>query len=134
VKTADFYVGLGDDAEWIGSLGDLGTPSHQDRFGLFGPPVTGDAYTEASFRDIVGSIVGAAIEDGYGWDASYGWPWGHPDSNGTDYAYAYVNGTIHVFEKGFNAQENVHGAFLITLHYPNATRKPGRFPTMGVKK
>ena len=134
MKTADFYIGLGEDAEWLGSLSADGTPAELDAVNLFGPTADGELYTEATFREIVAATLAKAVEADRGYDANDPWPWPYPSSHGTDYVYVFVNGTIHVFEKGFNAVDSIEGAFLTTLHYQNATRRPGRFPIMGATK
>lgn len=81
---ADFYVGLGLDAEWIGSL-------------------AYDAYPDGIPKDILGAKTAGAfraliedeLEDRE--DATRpesGWPWPWSDSHTTDYAYAFSDGKV----------------------------------------
>lgn len=76
---ADFYVGRGPEAEWLGSIGWDGYP---------GGKVEGvmAASTEVEFRQAVAEI--AATEDDFT-APERGWPWPWDDSNTTDYAYAF---------------------------------------------
>lgn len=84
---ADFYVGRGKDAEWLGSVAWDGYPTgFDDNQALF------DATTEEEYRAAV-----AAELDGRE-DATKpedGWPWPWDDSNTTDYAYAFDGGKVY---------------------------------------
>lgn len=75
---ADFYVGRGAEAEWLGSIAWDGYPDG------IGTTVLG-ATTEAQYREAVSAFL--AREDGTTPDM--GWPWPWDDSNTTDYAYAF---------------------------------------------
>ena len=83
---ADFYVGRGKDAEWIGSVGWDGYPSGFDRQGLM------DATDEAGFRAAVAAEL-AGREDATTIDQGWPWPWN--DSHTTDYAYAFDGGAVY---------------------------------------
>ena len=76
---ADFYVGRGKDAEWVGSYAFDGHPASLAETILA-------ATTEEEFRSaIVAELAGRD-------DATAperGWPWPWEDSNTTDYAYAF---------------------------------------------
>jgi hypothetical protein len=98
---ADFYVGTGPDAEWLGSIAWDGyrvdemtqahaknTPDHAACWRIK------SAKTEADFRAAVSDLL--AIND----DATrpeQGWPWPWDDSSITDYAYAFVKGKTKTF-------------------------------------
>jgi len=134
MTTADFYVGLGDQAEWLGSLSLDGSQASVDDAGLFDPLPSEATYTETTFRTIVAHLLAHAIEADAGYSAKAGdvWPWPYPDSGGTDMAYVYVNGSIHIFERGDRQElDKVEaGQTLITLHYPNGSRKISYFKRM----
>lgn len=78
---ADFYIGDGPDAEWLGSIAWDGDEI----------PHTIAAATDAeSFRAGVAEL--ASRDD---WTpAEAGWPWPWDDSGTTDYAYALIDGTV----------------------------------------
>jgi hypothetical protein len=83
---ADYYVGRGKDAEWIGSSGWDGYPGCKD----LEPVVT--ATSEETFRAAVEQRIGA--DDGT--HAADGWPWPWDDSRTTDYAYAFDGGQVWI--------------------------------------
>lgn len=75
---ADFYVGRGNDAEWLGSIAYDGYPD-----GI--PEDLLNATTEDEFRNSV-----AAMSTWDDWTRPEdGWPWPWEDSRTTDYAYAF---------------------------------------------
>lgn len=81
---ADFYVGRGERAEWIGSIAWDGYPS-----GI--PSKVLCAASEDSYRD----FVQAELVPRKDWTApSQGWPWPWDDSQTTDYAYAFADGKV----------------------------------------
>lgn len=82
---ADFYVGRGPKAEWLGSIAWDGYPA--------GNPKTILTITdEAKFRDGVTAILNG--DHGSGTKPEQGWPWPWDDSNTTDYAYAFDEGRV----------------------------------------
>ena len=105
---ADFYIGTGPDAEWLGSLGfdgyriDEMEEKHADK--------TKDhaacwqiktAKDEANYRTAVADLL--KLND----DATLpeqGWPWPWEDSHTTDYAYAFVDGACKPFPWGEGAE------------------------------
>ena len=84
---ADFYVGRGKGAEWLGSIAYDG---HPDRIGK---GVVG-AETEAKFRAAVVKFL-ANREDCDATTPDLGWPWPWEDSCTTDYAYAFDGGAVY---------------------------------------
>ena len=82
---ADFYVGRGESAEWLGSIAWDGYPD--------GIAVElHAARTEADWRAAVERFLSGRD------DASRpaeGWPWPWDTSATTDYAYAFDNGRVH---------------------------------------
>jgi hypothetical protein len=122
-SSADFYLGLGVEAEWIGSIGQDARPCDMQPYLLFGPAPEGHEYGREQFVQAAKDAIADAIAEGHGWDPDKGdtWPWDHHTSRGTGHAYCYhENRNVHVFEDGF----------LVALHYPNGTRKPAEFPKM----
>jgi len=88
---ADFYVGQGADAEWLGSIAWDGYPD-----GIFeGSPemfTTPLLPTVEEWRDWVAEYLSGRR------DATLperGWPWPWRDSGTTDYAYTLIDGEIH---------------------------------------
>ncbi len=82
---ADFYIGRGKDAEWIGSFAWDGYPD-----GLADSIV--QAVSESEFREAVAKEL-AGRDDAT--IPAQGWPWPWDDSNTTDYAYAIEGETIY---------------------------------------
>lgn len=82
---ADFYIGRGKDAEWIGSLALDGYPSGMPS-GLL------SATTEDLFRVAVTEHLAT---DDCGTPTDLGWPWPWDDSGTTDYAYAFDGGVVY---------------------------------------
>jgi hypothetical protein len=82
---ADFYVGRGNHAEWLGSIAWDGYPDGNPA-PLFG------ATDEADYRQRVEDI---AVSCAGHWTAPEdGWPWPWEDSRTTDYAYAWDDGRV----------------------------------------
>ena len=78
---ADFYVGTGPDAEWIGSISYDGDPN--------GPPkLLLRASSEATFRARATEILSSATLSTL---PTEGWPWPWEDSRTTDFAYAWCS-------------------------------------------
>jgi len=92
----DFYVGRGEQAEWLGSYPFDGYPD-----GVFGdvrdnPELwdAGDApVREEDWRAFVASVLAEGGEASTTPDM--GWPWPWETSATTDYAYAWDEGTIY---------------------------------------
>ncbi len=84
---ADFYVGRGEDMEWIGSVAWDGYPH-----GFAGSGIL-DATTEDAYR----SALAAHATDRSDFTApEQGWPWPWDDSFTTDYAYAFDGDKVYV--------------------------------------
>jgi hypothetical protein len=87
---ADFYVGRGATAEWIGSIAWDGDPE--------GPPKpTLVAKSAEEFR----KLVHAVIEKAGGRFPEDGWPWPWKDSRTTDYSYAFDDGKVWACRYGY---------------------------------
>lgn len=101
---ADFYVGRGESAEWLGSIAWDGYPS-----GVAGKKFGGSAgdvahcplftaTTEAAFRSAVAEEL-ASRQDGT--IPEQGWPWPWDDSGTTDYSYAFDDGVVYATNWGY---------------------------------
>lgn len=83
---ADFYVGRGLDAEWIGSMGWDGYPD--------GHVVCLIGLTdEQGYRTAVQTLLDTLD---HATRPAQGWPWPWADSQTTDYAYAFEAGVVYV--------------------------------------
>ena len=81
---ADFYLGRGTDAKWLGSIAWDGYPDGID-------PALLKATRLAAFLRAV-----ARLETREDWTApAAGWPWPWTTSATTDYAYAFDDGEVH---------------------------------------
>ncbi len=80
---ADFYVGRGEGAEWLGSIAFDGYPK-----GIAAEIL--NASTETEYRERVARFL--VREDGT--TPEMGWPWSWEDSRTTNYAYAFDFGRV----------------------------------------
>lgn len=81
---ADFYVGRGENAEWLGSIAWDGYPS-----GI--PAKLLAAKDEKTYRRLVSSFLKDRDDRSLPAD---GWPWPWDTSSTTDYAYAFDKGHV----------------------------------------
>jgi len=81
---ADFYIGRGESAEWLGSIAWDGYPDGIDKEVL-------NATTEADFRASLAEFFAKREDVSLPAD---GWPWPWDDSQTTDYAYALDSGKV----------------------------------------
>lgn len=113
---ADFYIGRGEQAEWLGSIAWDGYPS--------GIPndVLGAADAEG-YRNLVMDFLrhrdDATLPE-------MGWPWPWNDSNITDYSYAFDDGRVYVccfgsawWSAGEDEPEREPGEELYQQSFPN---------------
>lgn len=88
---ADFYVGVGEHAEWLGSVAFDGYEWAEDK-----DCALMSATTEVAFRHAVAEI---AERDDFS-SPHMGWPWPWDDSSLTDYVYAFDSGRVTIFRFG----------------------------------
>lgn len=88
---ADFYVGIGDEAEWLGSIGWDGYPS-----GI--PEIVFDVSCEEEWRNNVLKFLKTRDDATFPKD---GWPWPWEDSSLTDFAYTFDKETKKVKASNF---------------------------------
>lgn len=98
---ADFYVGRGPDAEWLGSIAWDGYPSAigVGDAGNLGPGRLAflSAGAEHEWRNLVAAFL-AVREDATKPEDGWSWPW--KDSSTTDYAYAFDGGKVYASSFG----------------------------------
>lgn len=87
---ADFYVGRGSGAEWLGSINAVGDPATLASFL--------HAADERQFRRDVALLIDECGQYGIRPDQGWLWPW--PTSHLTDYAYAFDGGKIYASAGG----------------------------------
>ena len=130
---ADFYVGRGPQAEWIGSIAYDGYPRGVDA------PVK-QATTEADFREAVEAFFVAEREDFFSKKPTRrndvtrpadGWPWPWDDSRTTDYAYAFDSGKVHASCFGHKWFDPMDPS---TDDYGDSAKMTDAFPDMSAKK
>lgn len=115
MTSAKLFIGMGEDAELVATLGIDGSAAALDDQGLFGPGEGDEQYTEATFRKIaLGSLMDQSLED-------------LEKVTTPDMIYAFKNGSVLVFELGQN-DDGETGYYQVALHYPNGARKPVSFP------
>lgn len=108
---ADFYVGAGPAAEWIGSIAYDGHPSWQGK-----PAAWMRFRSERGFRRYVNTVL--AKRDDFTCPAD-GWPWPWQDSKLTDYAYGFVKGRVRVLiadNQGWKAKKG------LVVEFPDMTK------------
>lgn len=88
---ADFYVGRGESAEWLGSIAWDGNPS-----GI--PSVIRIANREDEYRAGVADFL-SGREDAT--KPENGWPWPWDDGQLTDYSYAFDEGRVWATNYGY---------------------------------
>jgi len=116
---ADFYVGKGKDAEWLGSIAYDGYPD-----GI--PDDVKGSMTEQQYRDAVAAMI-AGREDGT--TPEQGWPWPWDDSNTTNYAYSFDKGEVSYCgygKKWFSVWEEEPDEY--------ESEEEGEFPNMADRK
>ena len=89
---ADFYIGRGKDAEWLGSVAYDGYPDN-----ILDGKHLGSAATPEEFKTALAAEAGA--EDHWT-SPEQGWPWPWDDSSTTDFAYALDDGRVWVSSFG----------------------------------
>lgn len=85
---ADYYVGRGAEAEWLGSVAYDGYDVDDGR-----PVRARDARNESEWRLAVDAMI-RRRDDGTA--PEQGWPWPWETSRNTDYAYTFVDGAVLV--------------------------------------
>jgi hypothetical protein len=86
---ADFYVGIDENSEWLGSIAYDGFPNKWGH-----PYKLLKVKTEKTYRKKVKEIIKNNIEYGAVFPEN-GWPWPWEDSSITDYSYYFYNGKVY---------------------------------------
>lgn len=142
---ADFYVGRGKQAEWIGSIAWNGYPegicltlSEKEKVAGLNLPMSKraefpvgvhlfDAKTEAEFRARVTQFF-ANREDAT--LPEQGWPWPWDDSQLTDYSYAFDGGKVWASNFGYGWFDPSTGGYEERCSKKTGERKSAIFPDM----
>jgi len=117
---ADFYVGRGPRAEWLGSVGWDGKP-------VAIPASLRGADDEETYRTEVAKLL-KDREDAVTPDQ--GWPWQWDDSSGTNYAYALDKGCVKASCYGSSWWDAVKPE----PDHTTLRRKVARFPDMAMRR
>ena len=115
---ADFYIGEGEQAEWIGSIAWDGYPEGIDKMVLVARTI--DQYKQA-VQQFLGRRTDATV-------STQGWPWPWDNSLLTDYTYCFVGHKVLAWTFGrgpFDPQVDQE---------PVSDEKIGRFPDMSAIK
>lgn len=116
---ADFYVGRGEKAEYIGSIvGANVNPEDLRAFTRF-QGTEKNLYDERQFRAEVAHLI-ESPEYELAFDGTR-WPYGYATSGASDWAYCFDLASVHVFQEG-------HLVFTILC---NGARKEADFPWHG---
>lgn len=111
---ADFYVGTGVDAEWLGSVAWDGYEWQESP----DCPLM-KASTEDDFRLAVSEIA----KERKDWTSpDQGWPWPWDDSFTTDFAYAFADGKVTAYEWGLLDPES-EGQDSAEIKWPNMSER-----------
>ena len=119
---ADFYVGRGKDAKWLGSIAWDGYPEGIDREVL-------NATTDDAFGAAVNNFLAKRKDATW---PEHGWPWPWENSNTTDYAYAFDGG--HVWFTGHDGWRDARQPVPNAEAYQNASPPLFEFPDMSQQK
>ena len=93
---ADFYIGKGKNAEWIGSVAWDGYQWGERIESNDNDEITA-ATTDQEYREAVTNVVEGRDD---GTTAEMGWPWPWDNSCTTDCAYCFVDGKVEAFSWG----------------------------------
>lgn len=123
---ADFYIGIGACAEWIGSVTHDGDP-YFIAFGRLSECVAQHQVLSAKSEDDYRSLVAAMIEKrpGVGVPPEEGWPWWWDDSSKTDWTYAFHAGRVWGATDKTEFRDLSQPA---TLEYPYISETADRLP------
>lgn len=118
---ADFYVGRGEQAEWLGSIPWDGYPAGA-------PSLLIGITDEAAYRKAVEAVL--SEDEECSTRPEQGWPWPWEDSRTTDYAYAFDDGCVwwSCFGREWRRGPELEG------EYPEEAPKTAVFPDMSKRK
>lgn len=120
LPVADFYVGRGETAEYLGSIwGDMVGPEDLRAITRF-QSQTDALYDEVDYRRDIKSLIAeySTDERGTGPDS---WPHRYGTSGASDWAYCFDKASVHIYEEGH----------LVLTILCNGARKPSEFPWRG---
>lgn len=117
---ADFYIGIDEKAEWLGSIAYDGYPD-----GI--PESIVRRRAEKAYRKAIASILREYHHATY---PEQGWPWPWTDSCTTDYAYALHDGRVFIncFGYGWQTLTQHKGHWQGDVWTEGEYAYPSRFP------
>ena len=98
---ADFYIGNGTEAEWLGSVAWDGYLWDDDKDSRIAKASTDDEF-RATVAEMLAGREDATLPD-------MGWPWPWNDSKTTDYAYCFKDGKMTTYRFGGECYTNEEG-------------------------
>lgn len=127
-NAADFYLGRGGQAVYLGSMGDNGAPEDIEIWERF-QSLDVEPVTDGAFRYEVEQLVEFTR-----------WPWlnDHIDSSSTPWAYMFDRGTLYVYRYGVEMARIVAN-YTVPLPRGAQGRQPrqanrNQFPVMATKQ
>jgi hypothetical protein len=121
---ADFYVGRGKKAKWVGSIAWDGYPDGIEDTGIF------KAKTKKQFLGVIKKMQ--EKQDDFT-SPKDGWPWPWDDSATTDYAYAFDKGVwVSCFGSGWVDANKAKALDKSGEEFPDSDK--AEFPDMKEKK
>lgn len=130
-EPADFYLGRGPNAQYLGSVVTAGAPEDIELWERF-QSLNDENYTEGDYVDEVRDLRHATH------DTPPAWPWSYPSSDESPWAYVFDAGTVYIYRYGV---EMAAVRCNYTRNGPNGTREPRRpqsatptFPRLGTQE
>lgn len=93
---ADFYVGRGPEAEWLGSVAMDG-----GLWGWAGDPAHGPVVASATEEEYRANVERVLVACDHSTRPEQGWPWPWDNSLTSDYAYAFDGGQVWAHGSGW---------------------------------
>lgn len=121
-QRADFYVGRGATAEYLGTLQYEGDPVDVEVWELF-QSLDEDTYTEQDYRQEVADLLSNRATDTVGQTPVPEWPHPYASSDDTPWTYAFDAGTVYIYRYGV---EMAAVRCNYTRPGPQGTREPRR--------
>lgn len=124
---ADFWIGSGPEAEWLGSVAFDGYEWAEEE---------GNAVMAAPTADDFRRRVAIVLERDDATVPAQGWPWPWSDSTTTDYAYVFEDGEVTAYAAGSSLKDDGtgprHGWRDMTA-FKNVTYSPRSGLIIGIK-
>lgn len=119
-EAADFYLGRGPNAQYLGSVSTAGAPEDIEVWARF-QNLDDENYVQSDYVEEVRDLIGTP-RDGCA-NGTAEWPWEYASSSDTAWAYVFDAGTVYVYRYGV---EMAAVRCNYTRPGPNGTREPRR--------